>query len=288
MNNTDTDNPGVPYEIWLEVLSATFITCLVSLVGALFMTKSVPSIRERNEDFFKYAIAFAVGVILSTIFIHLLPEAGHLLDLSEEDSWKGSIVFLSGIFVSVLLEIIAHQHSHHMNTNNPGSNNGVSDLESHDSTEHVEPVAYTVLIGDSFHNLTDGFLIATAFMVCGSSLGWVVVASVILHEIPHELLDFIILTKAGVTVKKALLLNFLSSLTAIIGAIIILAVNPDESVQGYILTFSAGVLTFVALSQLLPSISKDDHKKPVHVFLMLFGMVLIGLLNLFHPECEEH
>lgn len=274
---------SVSSQTWLEAISATFITSLVSLIGVFFVSKSVPSVRSRNEKFFKNSISFAIGIILSTVFIHLLPESDHLIDLSEEESWKGSITFLGGIFTSILLEVIVHQHSHHNSESNVDA-----DLESHDSTEGIEPVAYTVLLGDSFHNFSDGFLIATSFLVCGPSLGWIVTASVILHEIPHELLDFIILTKAGVTIKKALILNFLSSLPSILGAVIILTVNPENSVQGYIIKYSSGVLTFVSLAQLLPSISKDDHEKPIHILFMLLGMILIGLLELYHPECESH
>ena len=300
MSNSTEINNNVTTEVWVSAIFATFITSLVSLVGVFFVSKTVPSVRSRHEDFFKNAISFAIGVILSTVFIHLMPEADHLLNESdhsdhsdhseyeehEEGSWKGASVFLGGIFLSVLLEVVVHQHSHHKTERSNPNNDVESDVESYDSFDDIEPVAYTVLLGDAFHNFSDGFLIATAFMVCGQSLGWIVMASVILHEIPHELLDFIILMKAGLPVKKALFLNFLSSLPSILGAVIILAVNPSSLVQGYIIKFSSGILTFVALSQLLPSISKDDHKKPIHIFLMLLGMVLIGLLELYHPECH--
>lgn len=281
----DTEITTISTKVWVQAISATVLTSLSSLVGVIFISKTVPSIRSRHEDFFKNAIAFSVGVMLSTVFIHLLPGSNHLMEdsLDEDEFWKGSVIFLSGIFVSILLEIIAHQHSHHTR-----SESNESDLESLDSSQPIESVAYTVLFGDSFHNFSDGFLIATAFMICGSSLGWVVTASVLLHEIPHEILDFIILVKAGMSVKKALLLNFLSSLPSVIGAIIVLYVNPSSLLQVYIIKFGAGVLTYIALSQLLPSISKDDHKKPIHIFLMLLGLILIGLLQLYHPECEDH
>eukprot|EP00438_Fugacium_kawagutii_P019873 Skav226846 [mRNA] locus=scaffold455:42478:42786:+ [translate_table: standard] len=51
-----------------------------------------------------------------------------------------------------------------------------------------------VVIGDFFHNLCDGFFIGAAFKGCGNAFGWSVVLGTILHELPQEVADFVILT----------------------------------------------------------------------------------------------
>ena len=51
-----------------------------------------------------------------------------------------------------------------------------------------------VLIGDFFHNLCDGFFIGAAFQVCGNAFGWSIATGTILHELPQEIADFVVLT----------------------------------------------------------------------------------------------
>ncbi len=58
-------------------------------------------------------------------------------------------------------------------------------------------LAANVLIGDLFHNFFDGVVIALAFRMCGSGMGWVVTGTAVLHELPQEMSDFIILVEAG-------------------------------------------------------------------------------------------
>lgn len=271
--------------VWLSSIGATVIVSLCSLVGVVFIS-FVRVGNDVNKNFFKNTIAFAIGVLLTTIFIHLIPEAFHLFEEEQHSSdlyrW---IVFLCGIFCSILVEIFAHQHSHHIENEN--KNDELPDIESQSKETNIEPVAYNVIFGDAFHNFTDGLLIATAFTTCTQRLGWIVTLSIVLHELPHELLDFTILIHSGMSVKKAVIANLISSLTSVLGAIVILSVGEiNGAVKGYLMMFSAGILTFISLSQLLPSISKDDHHTPFYLLLLLLGSGLIGLLSLYHPECE--
>jgi len=65
------------------------------------------------------------------------------------------------------------------------------------------------------HNFADGVTIGAAFLSCSTSIGWTVTASAILHEIPHELADFMALLKGGMSVKQvrvAAVYLFLASL----------------------------------------------------------------------------
>lgn len=53
--------------------------------------------------------------------------------------------------------------------------------------------------------------------VLSADLGWVVSASVIVHELPQEISDFTVLVQAGLPVSHALIANFSSSLSSLIG-----------------------------------------------------------------------
>ncbi|TYZ68150.1 hypothetical protein PybrP1_009903 [[Pythium] brassicae (nom. inval.)] len=104
----------------------------------------------------------------------------------------------------------------------------------------IKPMAYIILLGDLFHNFVDGVLIATAFLACDDSLGLAVMASAILHEIPQELADFIVLVDSGFTKFQAIVFNFISALSSFAGAFIILsAVTVTNSTMGLLLGFGA-------------------------------------------------
>ena len=145
------------------------------------------------------------------------------------------------------------------------------------------PVAVNIIVGDVFHNLSDGVLIATAFTLCDSSLGWLVMSAVLLHELPQEMLDFAVLLRAGLSVKAALGFNLLSSLSSLLGAVIVLGAGEvDPKVQGYLIAYGSGVLLFIALAELMPMLDSADHRSSLQERLLtlatiVLGMVLLGL-----------
>ena len=77
-------------------------------------------------------------------------------------------------------------------------------------------------MGDSIHNLTDGVLIAAAFLT-DVRLGWVTAAAIAAHEVPQELGDFIVLLNAGYSRRRAFVYNLLSGLSAVVGGLLVLA-----------------------------------------------------------------
>lgn len=116
----------------------------------------------------------------------------------------------------------------------------------------IKPMAYIILLGDLFHNFVDGVLIATAFLACDDSLGVSVTVSAILHEVPQEFADFIILVESGFSPFQAVLFNFLSALSAFIGAAVVLAAVPvTNETMGLLLAIgsvSRGCFSYRALS----------------------------------------
>lgn len=65
-----------------------------------------------------------------------------------------------------------------------------------------------VIFGDGIHNLADGLAIGAAFTDSYLS-GLSTTIAVLCHELPHEIGDFAMLLKAGMTVKQAICYNIL-------------------------------------------------------------------------------
>ena len=66
----------------------------------------------------------------------------------------------------------------------------------------LQPMCWNIIIGDLVHNFADGVTIGAAFLGCSSTIGWTVTASAVLHEIPHELADFMALINGGMSMMQ--------------------------------------------------------------------------------------
>ena len=184
--------------------------------------------------------------------IHLIPEAFEELGINLATS----LYILLGILLFFILEKILRWHHCHLPA----------------SSGHLHPVVTLNLFGDAFHNLIDGMIIGASFSV-SIPIGITTTLAVILHEIPQEIGDFGILVHGGFSVRKALVFNFLCSLTAILGALISLLVGPHvEGYSLYLLPITAGGFIYIAGSDLIPEL---QHKCDLKISNTLWQFILI-------------
>jgi zinc and cadmium transporter len=148
--------------------------------------------------------------------------------------------------------------------------------------EKVHSMVYLTMFGDSLHNFIDGLIIAASFLV-SVPLGIAASLAVIFHEIPQEIGQFAILIHGGWSKSKALWYNFLSALTAVAGAIVVLAfARTLEGAPTFLLAFAGASFIYIALSDLVPELHKEiSTKRSVIQFIwFIIGIVLMGLLLL--------
>jgi len=217
----------------VEILLATLFVSALSLSGILLL-----SLQKRMQEALVFIIlGFATGSLLAAAFFDLLPEA--IEGLPSENVFATT---LGGIMVFFILERLVHWHHEH-----------------HDHKEHEKPVAYLVLIGDGIHNFFDGVAIAAAFLT-SMPLGIATTFAIMMHEIPQEISDYTLLIYAGFSTKKALLANLLSGLAAVVGAIFFFYMSGYvENLQFYGLAFAAGGFIYIAASDLIPELHKQEN-----------------------------
>jgi zinc and cadmium transporter len=238
----------------LEILAATVIVSLISLVGiGLLMLK-----KKTMEAIVFVILSFAVGSLFAAAFFDLFPEALEGLEAQTVFAYA-----LAGIIVFFALERLVHWHHEH-----------------HDHHVHEKPVAYLVLIGDGIHNFFDGIAIAASFLT-SMELGITTTLAIIAHEIPQELSDFTLLTYAGFSNRKALGYNLLSALTAIAGALgFIYLSGVVTGMEYYGLAFTAGGFIYIAGTDLLPELHREQgwKKSIIQLASMLAGIIVIWAL----------
>jgi zinc and cadmium transporter len=236
-------------EVWLYTVLSVIVVSLISQVG-LFTLSLSP---ERLQRITLYLVAFAVGGLFGNSFIHLLPEAFH----HNESPLTTSLLIVVGILIFFVLEkFLRWRHCH---------------VTAH----HHHPVATLNLVSDALHNLIDGVLIASTFSV-SIPLGITTTVAIILHEIPQEMGDFGVLVHSGMTVRRALIFNFLSASVAMIGAIAVLLIGPNiEQVIEAMIPVTAGGFLYIAGSDLIPEL---QHDVKLSNSLGQFVCIILGVL----------
>lgn len=238
------------------ILIVTGFISLLSFSGAVFLFFQ----RHLVQRISIFLLAFAAGSFMGTAFLHLLPEA-----IEEITSENASLFVLFGFSTFFFIENILHWH--HTRGDKP---------------QH-RSLGILSLLGDGTHNFLDGMIIAAVFFV-DIKLGFVTTLAVALHEIPQEIAEFGVLRYAGFSRMRALLLNFLSATTVILGGIasFLLAGFLEKWVMLFVL-FAVGVFVYVAASDFVPEIRKEQSLPKslsllftfvAGIFLMWFALFL--------------
>ena len=237
-------------QILLQILIAVFIVSAISLIGNfLLVTKFL------KKSLF-YMVAFSAGALLGAAFLDLLPEA-----LQSSLRQRVPLFIILGILIFFIIEKFLHWHHHHT------------------EKKDIHTFTYLNIIGDGVHNFTDGVIIAIAF-ISSPAIGIATTIAIVAHEIPHEVGNFAILIYGGFSRIKATIYNFLSALTAFLGAMAAYFFsNKIENINFYIGATAIGGLVYIATTDLIPEIHKETELKKTFVqfILMVFGIFLVWI-----------
>jgi zinc and cadmium transporter len=235
------------------------IVSLVSQVGILTLWLNDKKLRK----VLLYLVSFSAGSLFGDAFIHLIPEAIEENGLAT----SVSIFIIFGILSSFIVERFFQWRHCHIPT----------------SSEHPHSFAYMNLFGDAVHNLIDGLIVGGSYLV-SIPIGVSTTLAVIFHEIPQELGDFCVLVYGGFNKRKALWFNFLTALTAVLGALVSFFLG--SALEGFVplvIPFAAGNFIYIAGSDLIPELRKDapePKKAALQMTILVLGVITMLLLLL--------
>lgn len=246
------------------ILASTFLISLIAFVGVITLF-----LKEKFlNKLLLVLVSFSAGALIGGAFLHLIPEAISEVGIEEGSLLNIFLYLLLGFCTFFILEQFIRWHSHH-DARRP----------------EIMPFSYLILISDALHNFIDGLIIAASFVVA-FPVGIVTALAVALHEIPQEIGDYGVLVYGGFGRIKALFLNFLSAVVAILGGVVgfLLSERIGQSII-FLLPFAAGNFIYIASSDLIPEIKhKTSFKKSLlHFFIFLLGIGVMLLTKLaFH------
>jgi len=204
-------------------------------------------------------VAFAAGSLLGGAFFHMLPAAAAsgAQDLAEVFLWT-----MLGFTLFFALEQFLHWHHCHRA-----------------SADCKKPLTYLILLGDGLHNFLGGLGVAGVFLI-DIRLGLTAWLAAAAHEVPQELGDFGVLIHGGWRRGRALLFNFLSGATFLLGALVTYAASQTIDV-GFLVPFAAGNFLYIGASDLVPEVNKHRSvpTSVVHFVAFAAGLALLWLLR---------
>lgn len=152
--------------------------------------------------------------------------------------------------------------------------------EKHDESEDSISVSgYLNLAADFTHNFTDGLAIGASYLA-GNRIGLITTATILLHEIPHEIGDYAILIKSGCSKRKAMALQLVTAVGALSGTVIALLGTNGEAAP-WVLPFTAGGFIYIATVSVLPELLEESTKlvqSLKEIFALLVGVGLMILI----------
>lgn len=243
--------------IYLYTFVSVLAVSAISFIGVVTLALSKDALQKSVFAL----VSLAAGALIGGAFLHLIPESFE----GALSAPTASLTIIAGILLFFMFEKTMHWHAHH-------------DLEEHCEHCGSKHLGRMIVFGDGVHNFIDGLIIGAGYLA-GVEVGIATTIAVILHEIPQEIGDFGVLIHSGYTRTRALVLNFLSALTAVAGAALALILGGAvEGITALLVPLAAGGFIYVAIADLIPEMHKISGAK--YSFIQ-FVFVLLGILAMY-------
>ena len=269
----------------------TYIIAAAILGGLLSVSMAALLAWRLQPKLIPVFVSFAVGALLGVVFLDLIP---HIFESSKSSEASAGWILagILGFFVMEKLVLWRHSHDHgaaldlstppeqhHAGSAGHGHERQDSHGHHHDKNEQGgHASAWMVIIGDGFHNFTDGLAIAAAF-VADVRLGILTSIAIIAHELPQELGNFLVLVHSGFSKRRALVWNLISSLATLVGAVLaFFLLQALESYSYIFLCLAASSMIYVAIADLIPGLHRRTSLRDS---IAQFSLIGLGVLSIW-------
>lgn len=245
--------------IYLYVLSSTALLTVIANLAV----KIVPVKSPHISAILSYFSALAAGTLLGDAFIYLIPKA------TETHGWT------TGTTIAALAGVLSMMFAEQLIT--------WDEVKKGKPRSERHHAAISNMFGFTAQSFVDGLVIASGYLVA-VPIGIATTLAVVIHQIPQEVSNFVILRRAGIATKLANRINTLAVLTTVLGAAVALVLPQitKETSLTHVAPYTAGVFMYIALAQLMPNMlmEKAVGKGSKQLVLVLLGIGLIALIKI--------
>ncbi len=191
----------------------------IAVLSALWLSNR----RRLLDRGLPYLVSLAVGVLLATALLHILPDAVASIG-NRQSLW---FVFAGTIFTLFAIErLFAVATGHAVEVPGKGGTDcGPRHL-------HPTPRPLGLVVGGTLHSFVDGVSVAAAFSV-SRRVGWLTALAIMLHEVPHRMGDFAVLMHLRVSRRRALQLILMVAVGALAGVSLVLLAGTEFSAANW-------------------------------------------------------
>lgn len=244
-----------------------------------------------------FFVAFSAGCLLGDVGFHLFEEVGSCKGIAFGTSLLlgiGVLWLLEWIVVvgggslvqrdenctnsleseSVFYSLVTTTTSSSNQNSNRSRPNSSSTLFSCSRRRRNCSLVVSILVGDGLHNFIDGVAIGVSF-AASFRTGVATSLAILCHEIPHELADFAVMLRAGISKSSAFFWCIVANLSAFLG--VVLAPYAKEFKE-HVLSFTIGTFLYIALADLVPEMvhkPKKERNAVISHFGLLAGVFMM-------------
>ncbi|XP_013910642.1 PREDICTED: zinc transporter ZIP13 isoform X2 [Thamnophis sirtalis] len=259
-------------DAWICSLIGSFMVGLSGVLPLLFVPLEVGAALKSEEGShrMKQLLSFAVGGLLGNVFLHLLPEAwAYTCSAAAGEGQSFQQQKLLGLWVIIGLLTFLSVQKMFPDSEKQGSTNLMS--------------GYLNLLANTIDNFTHGLAVAASFLV-SRKVGLLTTLAILLHEIPHEVGDFVILLRAGFDRWSAAKLQLSTALGGILGACFAICTQSPKGTGetiAWILPFTSGGFLYIALVNVVPDLLEEKNvwNSVQQVLCLCAGIVVMVLFS---------
>ncbi len=237
-----------------------------NLLGGFFVSS-----RRLGQTTLRYLIALGAGFMLAAVFLKIVPETIEI--------WQGQVatpmlLLLAGYLLIQLFEHTIAPHFHFGE-------------EVHEDAMLEQHAALAGVGALMIHAFFDGVSIAAAALV-SPRLGVLIFIAILLHKLPEGFTVASMMLASKRSSRSALMASLLIGIATFAGVTLVLLFHNlaiySHPLSSYVLPVSAGVTLYVAASDLIPEVNKEEGATTsIIVFAGVALLYLIELLlEVFH------
>lgn len=229
--------------------------CLnMSVIGTIVGAFLSISVKKPSRALLGKTLGFSAGIMITMTFCELIPEAIKIQGINNF-----MIFFSIGILVILIISYISTFCN---------KNNSVR-------------MAMMVALGFMLHNFPEGLIMGIGFMA-GNGLGIKMSILIAMHDIPEGIAIAAPLLYSNVKKKKVMLYVLATTMPALIGAILGMAIGAiSPFIMGSSLSLAAGIMSYVVLFEIIPESREIVGVKSSSVYLVLGALIGVLMISIF-------